>query len=281
MDMTTPHLLTLISQGETEHIEFKARIINQHDIARVLTAFANNDGGYLIIGVGDRGEIIGLPDEELTMHINRLSQVCKSLFSYPYDIGHVDIGGKALVYVKINKAPDYLSPITTSTGNIYIRKGDRNVEVKDETRSFSLSMPRSGIVKELRGFVAMSFRDEEEPALIDYYNGMLRAVQKTGLKIKLDRMDLKDGDYELSQQLMTEIDNCDFVLADYTLNPHNVYFEVGYARGAKKRILQTARKGVVLQFDVRNWPILYYRNATELEEKLIPKFIAIYSELTK
>jgi Putative DNA-binding domain len=280
MSISAQHLLILISQGETDRIEFKTRLLNQNDIAKVLTAFANTEGGYLIIGVGDKGEIIGLPDEEALVTQTRLTTVCNSIFSYGFDIGIVLIEGKNLIYVKVEKAPKHLEPITTGTGEYYIRKQDRNIKVSLETRTFSQTSDRPKPSREIIGFVAMSFRDEEEPALIDYFQAMLRAVEKTKLPIKLNRIDLQEGDYEISQQLMTEIDKSDFVLSDFTLNPHNVYFEAGYARGAKKRIIQTARKGLVLQFDVRNWATLFYRNATELEEKLIPKFEAVYKELT-
>jgi hypothetical protein len=133
---------------------------------------------------------------------------------------------------------------------------------------------------EIIGFVAMSFRDEEEPSLIDYYNAMLRAAIRTNLPIKLTRIDLAEGDFEISQQIMIEIENANFVLADFTLSPHNVYFEVGFARGVKRPIIQTAKKGTQLQFDVRNWKTLFYRNATELEETLMPKLKETYKSLT-
>lgn len=273
-------MLIIISQGETDRIEFKTKLLNQHDIAKVLTAFANTDGGYLIIGVGDKSEILGLSEEEAFKTLTRLQNICNSLFSYPFEIGKVSIEGKLLVYVKIEKAPEQFLPITTATGEYYVRSGDRNVYAQLQTIAFKSNSDKPKATKEIIGFVAMSFREEEEPALIDYYKALLRAVEKTKLPIKLIRMDLQEGDYEISQQIMTEIDNCHFVLADFTLNPHNVYFEIGYARGARKRIIQTSIKGVVLQFDVRNWPTLFYRNATELEEKLIPKFEAVYKELT-
>jgi hypothetical protein len=52
-------------------------------------------------------------------------------------------------------------------------------------------------------------------------------------------------------------------------------FEIGYARGKGLRIIQSARKGTELEFDIRNWRTLFYRNATELEEKLIPELLHI------
>jgi len=45
-------------------------------------------------------------------------------------------------------------------------------------------------VRRIRVFVAMSFRDEEEPALVDYFEAMKRAAASTGLPIELVRIDL-------------------------------------------------------------------------------------------
>ena len=73
--------------------------------------------------------------------------------------------------------------------------------------------------------VAMSFRSEEEPNLIDYGKAMERAAARGALEINLAMI----GDYEISQAIMNEIDKSDVVLADYALSLHNVYFEAGYA----------------------------------------------------
>jgi hypothetical protein len=54
---------------------------------------------------------------------------------------------------------------------------------------------------------------------------------------------------------------------------------IGYARGRNKRVIQTARKGINLEFDIRNWKTLFYRNATELEQKLIVELRAAYIEV--
>jgi nucleoside 2-deoxyribosyltransferase len=89
-------------------------------------------------------------------------------------------------------------------------------------------------------------------------------------------MDVVEGDYEISQQIMKEIDDATIVLADFTLNPANVYFEVGYARGKGKRIIQCARKGTALEFDTRNWRTIFYKNATELEKALLPALSEAY-----
>ena len=127
-------------------------------------------------------------------------------------------------------------------------------------------------------FVAMSLRVEEEPALVDYFAAISRAVATTGLPMSVERIDLQEGDYEISQEIMNRISEADIVLADFTLSPLNVYFELGFARGCGRTIIQTARRDTSLEFDVRNWRTLFYRNATELEEKLVPELRRAYSK---
>jgi hypothetical protein len=109
-----------------------------------------------------------------------------------------------------------------------------------------------------------------DPSLVDYFEAMKRAVNSTSLPIDLVRMDLLEGDYEISQRIMDEIDKADILLADFTLGPANVYFERGYARGRNRRVVQAARKGTLLEFDTRNWHTIFYKNATELETALVP-----------
>jgi nucleoside 2-deoxyribosyltransferase len=133
----------------------------------------------------------------------------------------------------------------------------------------------------LTAFVAMSFREEEEPSLVDYFKAMERAASSTRLPINVTKMDLEEGDYEISQKIMEKIDEADIVIADFTLSSRNVYFELGYARGVKRRVIQTARKGTSMEFDIRNWRTIFYRNAAELEEKLGAALKSAYVDLTE
>jgi len=275
------YYLKLISQGESDRVEFKTKLLNEKDIAKVLTAFANTQGGHLFIGVADNGQLLGMSDEEALATKYRLNNICSSIFTFPFNVDIIRIQGRNVVFSQIQKSPEHMGPLTTGSGELYIRQGERNIKVTLETRLFSTGVSEVKKKGEIIGFVAMSFRNEEEPALIDYYNAMLRAADRTKLPIKLIRIDLQEGDFEISQQIMNEIEKSSFVIVDFTLNPHNVYFEAGYARGVQKRIIQIAHKGTVLQFDVRNWATLFYRNATELEENLIPKLKSAYKELTQ
>ena len=61
-------LYHLIAQGEHQQQDFKYEISDARKIARALSAFANTDGGRLLIGVKDNGKIAGVrSDEEIYM----------------------------------------------------------------------------------------------------------------------------------------------------------------------------------------------------------------------
>lgn len=68
----------LISQGEHQQLDFKFEITDSRKIAKTLVAFANTDGGRILIGVKDNGRIAGVrSDEEYYMIDAAASMYCK------------------------------------------------------------------------------------------------------------------------------------------------------------------------------------------------------------
>ena len=62
--MTHEDLKRLVLLGEGPRLEFKNRVPRPYRIAREVIAFANTDGGTVLIGVDDDGTILGLRDAE-------------------------------------------------------------------------------------------------------------------------------------------------------------------------------------------------------------------------
>jgi predicted HTH transcriptional regulator len=58
------HIQKLIAEGEHQQLDFKFEIADAHKIARSFVAFANTDGGRLLIGVKDNGVLAGVRSEE-------------------------------------------------------------------------------------------------------------------------------------------------------------------------------------------------------------------------
>lgn len=54
----------LIAFGESETLDFKQSISDASKISKTLVAFANKQGGTLLIGVRDNGSICGIRDED-------------------------------------------------------------------------------------------------------------------------------------------------------------------------------------------------------------------------
>lgn len=289
--MTEETLRRLVDSGEGETIEFKTGLPDESTVSRVLASFANTRGGTLILGVSDKGELLGYPDKNVGRALQVLTKIAMSMVPRPQlgepspgiEAGNMQVNGKILVYLTFPAVPEHYRPVLTSRGEYVVRKGD-HVQLVDMEAQVATPTERCGTVPpredEVTVFIAMSFREEEEPALVDYYQAILRAIKKTQLPLRPKRMDLEEGDYEISQQIMNDIDKADIVLADFTLSPRNVYFELGYARGCKSAyIVQTARKDTNLEFDVRNWKTYFYRNATELEAVLPGALKKAYEEV--
>ena len=70
--MTKTELNDLIANGENSGVEFKGDVIDGHELAKELVAFANGWGGRVLLGVDDDGSIRGLakrsPPTQSEMH---------------------------------------------------------------------------------------------------------------------------------------------------------------------------------------------------------------------
>jgi len=66
--MKKDELLKLIQEGESLTLEFKSdrEPLPDSEMMEAITCLANNDGGYLLVGVEDNGEITGSQKKHLT-----------------------------------------------------------------------------------------------------------------------------------------------------------------------------------------------------------------------
>ena len=115
-------------------------------------------------------------------------------------------------------------------------------------------------------FVIMAFRDDMEPI----FEGIRDAGGALGLTVK--RVKDLQGDYRITDQIITMIDSARFVVADLTHERPNVYFELGYARGLGKTVVTIAREGTAVHFDVKDWTYIPYIDSRLLERDLKKRF---------
>ena len=96
------YLRKLIAEGENQHLDFKYCVSDSRKIARTLTAFANTDGGRLLIGVRDNGSIAGIKtDEEIYMVDTAAHLFCRPEITFSSK--QHTTGGKTVLEVEVIK----------------------------------------------------------------------------------------------------------------------------------------------------------------------------------
>ncbi len=116
-----------IAEGEHQQQDFKYKISDSRKIARTLSAFANSDGGRLLIGVKDNGKINGVHGmEEVHMVEGAANLYCTPPVEVSYHFH--DIDGKQVVEALIQPSPNrphYVQEVD-DTHIAYFRKHDEN-----------------------------------------------------------------------------------------------------------------------------------------------------------
>ena len=65
------------------------------------------------------------------------------------------------------------------------------------------------------------------------------------------------------------------MICDISKERPNVYYELGYTHGIGKEVILTAKHGITMPFDIKDYNTIFYRNMTELEDNLSKRISAI------
>jgi len=126
-DELPTHIRKLISEGEHQQLDFKFGITDSKKIARSLAAFANTDGGRLLLGVKDNGTIAGVrSDEEYYMVEAGASLYCRP--EVYFEMKEWEENGKAVLEIIIPKsfAGPHSAPDKEGIYRVFVRVGDEN-----------------------------------------------------------------------------------------------------------------------------------------------------------
>lgn len=121
-------LKSIIQQGEHQQLDFKFRIDDAKKIARTLSAFANTDGGRLLIGVKDNGKITGVdPSEEIHMIDAAVDMYCKPKLPFESRVWQEDM--KLVLEITIQPSADkpVTSPDEDGKWRVYVRRKDHTL----------------------------------------------------------------------------------------------------------------------------------------------------------
>ena len=132
------YIQSLIKEGEHQQQDFKYRVSDAKKLAKSVSAFANTDGGRLLIGVRDDGNMSGVRDEEEIYMMHQAAyRYCRPQASIKFDTyqvvpSHSANGGRGLRTIVIATVPPSdKRPICAiddeGRQRAYIRIADENI----------------------------------------------------------------------------------------------------------------------------------------------------------
>ena len=144
-------ILRLIRDGESERLEFKSTLRTNLEtgetdkrmekaVLKTIVAFLNTDGGNLLIGVDDDGEVIGADlhsfenKDRMGLHLTNLisSKIGNSFLPY-ISFNLVDFDDKIVIRVKCDPCPLPVFYKDGKTEIFFVRSGPRTEELTGTT----------------------------------------------------------------------------------------------------------------------------------------------------
>ena len=124
----TQYIQKLVAEGEHCHQDFKFEISDARKIARSLSAFANTEGGRLLVGVKDNGKIAGIrSEEEIYMIEAAATMYCQPKLEVATTTYHTE--GKTVleVHIKEQTGKPIYALDAENKRRAYIRIHDENI----------------------------------------------------------------------------------------------------------------------------------------------------------
>ena len=122
IDVKEADVLTMIKQGENQHIEFKKELNNKYkgEFIESVVAFANGEGGAILLGVDDKSNIVGFSTDKIEEQIINIIRSWCDPFIEP-EIKSVTIDDKPITIIGISKGTN--KPYTLRDRGVYVRRG--------------------------------------------------------------------------------------------------------------------------------------------------------------
>lgn len=169
MTMTHTELLEIIRNGENSGVEFKRDDIQNHDLAKELVAFANLDGGIVLLGVEDDGSISGITRQRLEEWVMTAcrDKIRPGLIPFYETIKEVE-PGKDIAVVRVSRGFDVHTLWHNNKNAYFIRVGTQSREPTPEELG-RLFQQRGTFRAELRPVSGAALADLDMRHLVNYF----------------------------------------------------------------------------------------------------------------
>lgn len=124
-------------------------------------------------------------------------------------------------------------------------------------------------------FIAMPM-NPADPALDDVHDAVKEVALELGLTA--ERVDDPETNDRITDRILGSVEKAQFVVVDLSLSRPNVYYEAGYAHALGKIPIYIAREGTTIEFDLKDYPVIFFANIRELKAGLRRRLAALKKE---
>ena len=128
------------------------------------------------------------------------------------------------------------------------------------------------IVQQGYAFVVMAI-DPNDHGLEDVLDSIKEGAMRCG--ITAERIDEVEANERITDRILESIRRAQYVIVDVTHPKPNVFYEAGFAQGIGKLPIYVARAGTALQFDLKDYPTIFFRNMKDLKDGLEKRLRAL------
>jgi ATP-dependent DNA helicase RecG len=155
---------TVLTQSPGQQLAFFAMVNNPEQIAETLTAFANTDGGTVVLGMDEDGRLGDIfVEEDATDALQAALRLCRP--PVRTDWTQQQVAGGTIVLLRVDRSPEMHS---LWDGRIVVRKGTENRPI--EGSDIDLLMANRPVVGDFElQEVPGAKRDDLDDDVIDYY----------------------------------------------------------------------------------------------------------------
>ncbi|MBR2299835.1 MAG: putative DNA binding domain-containing protein [Alphaproteobacteria bacterium] len=123
----------ILKQGEGLKIEFKeAQRGVPRNVYETVCAFSNTQGGEILLGVTDKGEVLGIDKTKVEQYqkdfINTINDAGKNYPPLYLSIMPIQIDNKVILYINVPAS----SEVERCDGKFYIRNGDADLDISQQ-----------------------------------------------------------------------------------------------------------------------------------------------------
>jgi predicted HTH transcriptional regulator len=137
--MKRKDFLDLIEEGESLQVEFKRRFSTPEKISREIIAFANTRGGYILFGVDDDKQIVGVESEKSEAELIKDAALNYCEPPVELEIEFLEVYGKEVVIVSVpesdnkpHRLQDYLDELDLNKSVVLVRVNDKSIQASKE-----------------------------------------------------------------------------------------------------------------------------------------------------